>query len=1198
MNKFNKIFFVSNEGNNEIGDGSFDAPFLTLQYAMSQVEIDEPKWFIVPMSGLYNEPGLTLQKNVTIQAMISNTVTITSPIIFSQNGTYNFIGINFLTIDNYTFTCTNNLILDLHFQNCNFTASPTVDSGCGIFNIDNCNISLFIENFMLKITNYQELVSIISTTVNSVGTINLNNGRINAIKGYDIQYDAPLILLNGNVKLNAYNTEFDGKILIEHNSCAIIINSKLNGNLSSVITTNSTGLTQVINALINLNTNPVIDGVGVIQVSQCCFLKNGQQFSPTLNNNTGIYYLPTTSPRLAQQELPKSIQGGAIYYAQGEFYDDKISRFKLPTADKNTGIIDNTQLPLAKYGQAGTNYLISVRKNGVKQSIIDLEAGTNMDIVTDNGIATFNASGKIDQNIKSDTLDIVPTEDGLNINLIVDNVEFDINNKILSLSETVVERLDKAGTALQRVNAGDNVEITEPINNEQTISAINGGGGVTPAEAEAIAQANFDTNIIPINENIVTAQETANQAETNAQSAILKANNAQIDIDDLNALLTENDTIAKANSALQEIESGTGIKMTTKTNNKQTANLQPATDTTIGGVKPDGTTTTVSANGTISSTGGSSGGNVVIQGLYKQFVWNNLINLTTFNQNIIPQSSLFLESSRQIFYNSSATFCLTGMLPVKTSGSIPLYVFVGQWCCSKTSALKFNYFTGETVDSLSDLQTAQTTTTSLPIYMSNKTYTVSNISVNDVVSFSAFAKKITLSLKQQGLTKFRCYFNNVENKMQMANLGDETFQNITGSSNLLSIASGINRGNDQIINNNNLVYQATDGVPYVNNNIWMSNSFTNNDILATNNMDVDLGWNKFKVNLSKFANYNSFYNILIEYNVVLINIVPVNPTATEEFKYLPNLITQNFAGNPYFPTRYIQSSYLGNGNVSNYSPINTLIYNYWDYQQDGDNTVKYFFDTNKFKHLIENGEMQFTFLYQSAVIGDNHNVRFMFDSKGINAFINSGSTYYEKTVSITTSDYSIENIIYNNNEIPVYVARTVFNVVINNGIVSIFSLNDEISNPETLQIANWDSTINYKINDIVALNGGIFRAVANSINNNPWSTNAWVSQGNENTYHLTENAYNMTTGVNLIMIQAPIGENVEIETPLLTNVLTPYEVIIKCCQLTNGKQIDIHTPTGSQDLFEDGSNVITISDKSDVISLIFRPGETKIFFGN
>jgi hypothetical protein len=438
MNKFEKIKFVSIGGNNDIGDGSFELPYRTIQYAVSDVPIGELGWRVIAMSGSYDEPNLDLLPNIPLQAMIPNTVTIINPIIFAYNGSYNFNGINFSIIDNYAFTCTNNLNLQLTFTDCKLTATPTVDSGCGIFNVDNamCNISII--DSLLSIQNYQELVSIINTTININGEILLTNCDLKAIKSNQIQLDAPILLLNGNIKVIVENSKIYGQTQIENNASIIANKTNFKTNQSPIVVTNSSTTSRLTHCNIDCETNPVIDGLGTLQVAECCFLNNGTRFSTTLNNNTGIYYLPTTSPRLVDQALPESIQSGALYYAQGNFYDDRISRFKLPQADQLTGIIPSEQLPDAEYGKKGINYLISVRKGATKQSTVDMEAGNNIEIDNTNGVAIFNAQGEL-------------------------------------TSKVLVELTDGTTQFISKFKEGDNMDWV--INGETVTQSATGGGG-------------------------------------------------------------------------------------------------------------------------------------------------------------------------------------------------------------------------------------------------------------------------------------------------------------------------------------------------------------------------------------------------------------------------------------------------------------------------------------------------------------------------------------------------------------------------------------------------------------------------------------------------------------------------------------------------------------------------------------------------
>jgi hypothetical protein len=462
MNKFEKIKFVSIGGSNDTGDGSFELPYRTIQYAISQVEIGETGWRVVLMSGSYDEPNLDLLPNIPLQAMIPNTVTITSPIIFAYNGSYGFNSINFSIIDNYAFTCTNNLNLQIIFTSCGLTATPTVDSGCGIFNIDNATFNISIVDSLLSIHNYQELVSILNSTTNSNGIISLNNCEIKAIKNNQIQLDAFILLLNGNTEVIIENNKIYGQIQIENNASINANKTNFKTSQSPVVVTNSSTTSRLTHCNIDCETNPVIDGLGTLQVAECCYLNNGTRFSTTLNNNTGIYYLPTTSPRLVDQELPQSIQSGALYYAQGDFYDDRTSRFRIPQANQETGVLTPEQLPDAQYGEKGINYLISVRKGATKQSVIDMEAGNNMDINTADGVATFNAEGQLTNKVLVELTDgtteaVSKLKQGSNMDWVIDG-------------ETVTQSATGGGGESYEIGDGINISEIDPETGKRTIS--------------------------------------------------------------------------------------------------------------------------------------------------------------------------------------------------------------------------------------------------------------------------------------------------------------------------------------------------------------------------------------------------------------------------------------------------------------------------------------------------------------------------------------------------------------------------------------------------------------------------------------------------------------------------------------------------------------------------------------------------------
>jgi hypothetical protein len=1332
MNKFEKIKFVSIGGSNDTGDGSFELPYKTIQYAMSQVEIGELGWRVVLMSGSYYEPNLDLLPNIPLQAMIPNTVTITSPIIFAYNGSYSFDGITPFITDNYAFTCTNNLSININFTDCNLTAIPTTDAGCGIFNINNATFNISIVDSLLSIQNYQELVSIINTTTNSNGVISLNDCELKAIKNNQIQLDAPILLLNGNTKVIVENSKIYGQIQIENNASINANKTNLKTNQFPIIVTNSSTTSRLTHCDIDCETNPVIDGLGTLQVAECCFLNNGTRFSTTLNNNTGIYYLPTTSPRLVDQALPQSIQSGALYYAQGDFYDDRTSRFKIPQADQETGVLTPEQLPDAQYGEKGINYLISNRKGALKQSFIDIEAGVNMELDDSTGVVVFNATGSLANKILVELADgtteaVSKLKQGSNMDWVIDG-------------ETVTQ--SATGGSGKSYEIGDGLQTTlNPDTGKEILStkadanefAYDESGKTILLDSyiKNIAQDNFDTNIIPIQQEINAIKNTiipisqqlyllqlkvdviqdwlginttlllgaSFQDKTDGQIfndiytaipsngtnlTIVFANTDIINFDipftkesfgalgNLYDVAEYIQTYCQANqeyplsmflcswdsshqqfvmtTASNEIIiytkcpndniMGTAMLLTQNTNADleymdsfvndgtiyaRVINAQETADTTNTELtdnntiykannatqelssSDDSVEITYTGRNADLKTKGGSGMNTNIG--YKQYKWNNLVsadyNISVIDEQLIPVSSIKNVTIKEVQYSNKINFSITSLTKSQLIGNNQYYAFIGL-INTEESLPKNSYYQGAVASSLAVIQQAVATDPFIWIYWKYQGQTISyNITLtpSNVATIDALLTRVNTAIKQQYpyMSSFEFNYGVRTNKFYMqVNNPDVTFttEGISQGGYDTNLACGVCV---QSLSSSVLVLNGAStgvgGLPNISNNkVWVSDQFLLTDTATLTNFTVETDYFSFTADFSKLTN-DAIASALFANNIALISVESNNATELENTLFYPNRSAQNFAGSPYFPISFIKSSVLLDQDTITYSPIVLAIYNGKDYAENIDKIVSITIDLSRYPINQKEFSQFINFQFNSVLIPAEHFVQLIVNASNTDYTINGLKVYTSPLVKVL--NYNEEKNVDGN---ITKVSDKIFMLKCNQNDIAVFAPSSDVSSSAVTGLAVWDSNKAYAINDIVSMQSdtdmGVFICVVSNTGDNPWLTNSWLPYGGINTYHLTNTTYQVSSGVNMVMVSAPENEDVVLELPQMSQIKDTWSCTFKACKLTNGNKIFIygfHDISG-HDVFENGSDVIEMINASDILTVYIRNGDNKIYY--
>jgi hypothetical protein len=367
------------------------------------------------------------------------------------------------------------------------------------------------------------------------------------------------------------------------------------------------------------------------------------------------------------------------------------------------------------------------------------------------------------------------------------------------------------------------------------------------------------------------------------------------------------------------------------------------------------------------------------------------------------------------------------------------------------------------------------------------------------------------------------------------------------------------------------------------------------------NLQIETDYILFKADFTKFINteFMSFLsNTLIANNNPLISFVSNNFTQIENTLFYPNRIAQNYYGEPYEPYKFITSPVLLNQNTVTYSPIVLARYNFWDYQVvSANNTVTITIDLEKFPIDQEQLCQTINFQYNNPIAPTAHFVQLIIDATNTNYEINGLKVYTSPAIKVL---YSTSEI--NTDGTETQVSNKMFILRGNGNDIAILEPASDIA-----QVAGglelWSNTKSYAVNDIVSLSlgtdMGVFICTVANTGDNPWTTNSWLAYGRTNTYHLTDTIYQASTGINMVMVSAPVGQNVLIELPEIISVKDTWSCTFKACNLTDGNKITIntfHNAQGGHDIFEDGSDTIELIDSSDILTVYMRNGDNRIYY--
>ena len=670
----------------------------------------------------------------------------------------------------------------------------------------------------------------------------------------------------------------------------------------------------------------------------------------------------------------------------------------------------------------------------------------------------------------------------------------------------------------------------------------------------------------------------ANQAETDAQTGISKAKTAQQTADATNTELTDNDTIKKANEATQQLSSS---------------------DDSVEIIY-------TGRNADLKAKGGS-GMNANIG--YKQYKWNNLVsadyNISVIDEQLISVASINHVTIKEVQYSNKINFSITGLTKSQLIGNNQYYAFIGL-INTEESLPKNSYYQGAVASSLAVIQQAVATDPFIWIYWKYQGQTISyNITLtsSNVATIDALLTRVNTAIKQQYpyMSLFEFNYGVRTNKFYMkVNNPDVTFttEGISQGGYDTNLACGVCV--QSLSSSVFVLNSASTGVGGLsnisNNRVWVSDQFLLTDTATLTHFTVATDYFSFTADFSKLTN-DAIASALFANNIALISVESNNATELENTLFYPNRSAQNFAGSPYFPISFIKSSVLLDQNTITYSPIVLAIYNGKDYAENIDKIVSITIDLSKYPINQKEFSQFINFQFNSVLSPAEHFVQLIVNASNTDYTINGLKVYTSPLVKVL--NYNEEKNVDGN---ITKVSNKIFMLKCNQNDIAVFAPSSDVSSSAVTGLAVWDSNKAYAVNDIVSMqNGtdmGVFIALEVNIGKNPWSTNSWLPYGGINTYHLTNTTYQVSSGVNMVMVSAPENQDVVLELPQISQIKDTWSCTFKACNLTNGNKISIygfHDISG-HDVFENGSDVIEMINASDILTVYIRNGDNKIYY--
>jgi hypothetical protein len=349
--------YVGKNGNDTTGDGSASKPYLNIQSAINSAT-SGTTIFIFP--GTYTE-NLTFKAGVYLTASVKYGVYIKGNHVVDYTGT--------CIVENIVLNSSSGITLSFQgttaqtFQ----LLGGSIDSATGhSYSWTNTNASskIYSED---SITN----VSASSSTAKAFYSSSTAKGSFIANR-YSFKVNNPdntVLDIGGAVSFTYTGDQIIGQIFVSNSASATFASLSNTTLTTPVLTTNSTGMTTMINTVINTTTSPAIAGSGAFSYVAVLYANTGVGGASSLNGGLGAIALPMSSLKLRNSSLIPSgqisagLNSGSFEFTGSDLYFTKgNSRDKIAMVGDIPSITNKLEAINIK---AGTNITVTASGNDV-----------------------------------------------------------------------------------------------------------------------------------------------------------------------------------------------------------------------------------------------------------------------------------------------------------------------------------------------------------------------------------------------------------------------------------------------------------------------------------------------------------------------------------------------------------------------------------------------------------------------------------------------------------------------------------------------------------------------------------------------------------------------------------------------------------------------------------------------------------------
>jgi hypothetical protein len=282
--------YVGKNGNDITGDGSANAPFLSIGKAITMATSGTTV-FIFP--GTYTE-NLTLKANVNLTSPAKYSVYVRGNIISNMSGT--------VYVEKIVFQSSSGFVLDFqgttsqNFQAlmCNFESLTGNNSNAINYSNTNSASKISIADGVITVYTSTGGATAITSTSTSYGSILLDKTTVQLLDNIN----NICINLGGNVSYTQSQDQIKGQVVCSNAVSAIFAIVTMMTTSVPVLVTNTSVLTNFSEVVISTSATPSVTGAGSHTFVAVMYAGTGAGGASTLNGGLGSISLPMGSLKL------------------------------------------------------------------------------------------------------------------------------------------------------------------------------------------------------------------------------------------------------------------------------------------------------------------------------------------------------------------------------------------------------------------------------------------------------------------------------------------------------------------------------------------------------------------------------------------------------------------------------------------------------------------------------------------------------------------------------------------------------------------------------------------------------------------------------------------------------------------------------------------------------------------------------------